>query len=45
MKNILLIRHGQSECNKLKLFTGFKNIELSEQGIEERIKLGKTSKI
>ena len=34
MKNILLIRHGQSEWNKLNLFTGFKNVELSEQGIE-----------
>ena len=34
MKNILLIRHGQSEWNKLNLFTGFKNIELSEQGID-----------
>ena len=40
MKNILLIRHGQSEWNKLNLFTGFKNIELSEQGIEEANKAG-----
>ena len=29
MKNILLIRHGQSEWNKLNLFTGFKNVDLS----------------
>ena len=38
MKNILLIRHGQSEWNKLNLFTGFKNVDLSEQGVEEAIK-------
>ena len=35
MKNILLIRHGQSEWNKLNLFTGFKNVELTEQGANE----------
>ena len=44
MKNILLIRHGQSEWNKLNLFTGFKNIELSEKGIEEANKAGQNFK-
>ena len=44
MKNILLIRHGQSEWNKLNHFTGFKNIELSEQGIEEANKAGQNFK-
>ena len=44
MKNILLIRHGQSEWNKLNLFTGFKNIELSEQGIQEANKAGQNFK-
>jgi len=44
MKNILLIRHGQSEWNKLNLFTGLKNIELSEQGIEEANKAGQNFK-
>ena len=44
MKNILLIRHGQSEWNKLNLFTGFKNIELSDQGIEEANKAGQNFK-
>ena len=44
MKNILLIRHGQSEWNKLNLFTGFKNIELSEQGIFEANKAGQNFK-
>ena len=44
MKNILLIRHGQSEWNKFNLFTGFKNIELSEQGIDEANKAGQNFK-
>ena len=44
MINILLIRHGQSEWNKLNLFTGFKNVELSEQGIEEANKAGQNFK-
>ena len=44
MKNILLIRHGQSEWNKLNLFTGFKNIELSSQGVEEANKAGQNFK-
>ena len=44
MKNILLIRHGQSEWNKLNLFTGFKNIELSDQVIEEANKAGQNFK-
>ena len=44
MKNILLIRHGQSEWNKLNLCTGFKNIELSEQGIDEANKAGQNFK-
>ena len=44
MKNILLIRHGQSEWNKLNLFTGFKNIELSEQGVDEANKAGQNFK-
>ena len=44
MKNILLIRHGQSEWNKLNLFTGFKNIELSDQGIEEADQAGQNFK-
>ena len=44
MKNILLIRHGQSEWNKLNLFTGFKNIDLSEQGIDEANKAGQNFK-
>jgi 2,3-bisphosphoglycerate-dependent phosphoglycerate mutase len=35
MYQIVLIRHGQSVWNKENRFTGWKNVELSEQGIEE----------
>jgi 2,3-bisphosphoglycerate-dependent phosphoglycerate mutase len=44
MKNILLIRHGQSEWNKLNLFTGFKNVELTEQGANEAKKASENFK-
>ena len=44
MKNILLIRHGQSEWNKLNLFTGFKNVELSDQGVKEANRAGQNFK-
>ncbi len=44
MKNILLIRHGQSEWNKLNLFTGFKNVDLTEQGVMEAIKASENFK-
>ena len=44
MKNILLIRHGQSEWNKLNLFTGFKNVELSDRGVEEANRAGQNFK-
>ena len=44
MKNILLIRHGQSEWNKLNLFTGFKNVELTKQGVHEAKKASENFK-
>jgi 2,3-bisphosphoglycerate-dependent phosphoglycerate mutase len=44
MKNILLIRHGESEWNKLNLFTGFKNVELSDQGVQEANRAGQNFK-
>ncbi|MBQ9266247.1 MAG: 2,3-diphosphoglycerate-dependent phosphoglycerate mutase [Bacilli bacterium] len=36
---LVLIRHGESEWNKLNLFTGWTDVELSEKGQEEA-KLG-----
>jgi len=32
---MVLVRHGQSEWNKLNLFTGWKDPGLTEQGVEE----------
>ena len=32
---LILVRHGESEWNKLNLFTGWKNPDLTEKGIEE----------
>ena len=31
----MLVRHGQSEWNLKNLFTGWRDVELSEQGISE----------
>jgi 2,3-bisphosphoglycerate-dependent phosphoglycerate mutase len=32
---LVLVRHGQSEWNLKNLFTGWRDVDLSEQGIEE----------
>lgn len=41
MSNVLaLVRHGESEWNKLNLFTGWKNVDLSEKGIAEAKRAG-----
>ncbi len=37
MKKLILIRHGESEWNKLNLFTGWTNVDLSEKGVQEAI--------
>ena len=41
---LVLIRHGESEWNKLNLFTGWTDVELSEQGIKEAKEAGKVLK-
>ena len=35
MVKLVLIRHGQSEWNLKNLFTGWTDVELSEQGVRE----------
>ena len=35
MMKLVLIRHGESEWNKLNLFTGWTDVDLSEKGHEE----------
>ncbi len=37
---LVLVRHGESEWNKLNLFTGWKDVDLSENGIEEARRAG-----
>ncbi len=41
---LTLIRHGQSEWNNLNLFTGWEDVRLTEQGIEEAKKAGQALK-
>ena len=41
---LVLLRHGQSEWNKLNLFTGWTDVDLSEQGREEAKDAGKLMK-
>ena len=42
--NLVLVRHGQSEWNKKNLFTGWKDPDLTELGVEEAIRAGKLLK-
>jgi 2,3-bisphosphoglycerate-dependent phosphoglycerate mutase len=44
MKRLVLLRHGQSAWNKENRFTGWTDVPLSEQGIEEARKAGKVLK-
>lgn len=44
MKRLVLVRHGQSLWNKLNLFTGWVDVDLSVQGIEEAVATGKKLK-
>ena len=39
--NLILIRHGQSEWNALNQFTGWKDPDLTDKGIEEAHNAGK----
>lgn len=41
MIKLVLIRHGESEWNKLNLFTGWTDVDLSEKGVQEAINGGK----
>ena len=44
MKRIVLIRHGQSAWNLENRFTGWTNVDLTENGVAEAVKAGKTLK-
>lgn len=45
MKNVLvLVRHGESEWNRLNLFTGWRDPDLTEKGIAEAERAGRLLK-
>jgi 2,3-bisphosphoglycerate-dependent phosphoglycerate mutase len=44
MKKLILVRHGQSEWNLKNLFTGWTDVDLTAQGVEEALNAGKTMK-
>lgn len=44
MATLVMMRHGLSEWNKLNQFTGFKDVDLAEEGIEEAKKAGQELK-
>ena len=41
---LVLVRHGESEWNKLNLFTGWRDVDLSEKGISEAQAAGRRLK-
>ena len=44
MTKLVLVRHGESEWNKLNLFTGWMDVDLSDKGREEAIQGGQILK-
>ena len=44
MKTLILIRHGESEWNKLNLFTGWTDVDLTDFGRQEAFDSGKLLK-
>lgn len=44
MKKLILVRHGESAWNKLNLFTGWTDVDLTEQGKKEAYEAGKLLK-
>jgi 2,3-bisphosphoglycerate-dependent phosphoglycerate mutase len=44
MYKLVLIRHGESDWNKLNLFTGWTDVDLTEKGVEEAKNGGKLLK-
>ncbi len=44
MMKLVLLRHGESEWNKLNLFTGWMDVDLSDKGREEAKLAGQTLK-
>ena len=41
---LVLVRHGQSEWNEKNLFTGWRDPDLTEKGVEEAVQAGNALK-
>ena len=41
---LVLVRHGQSEWNLQNLFTGWRDVDLTEQGVKEAQEAGRKLK-
>jgi 2,3-bisphosphoglycerate-dependent phosphoglycerate mutase len=41
---LVLVRHGESEWNKLNLFTGWRDVDLTDKGVEEAQRAGRLLK-
>ena len=41
---LVLVRHGQSEWNLKNLFTGWRDVDLTEQGVNEAREAGRKLK-
>ncbi len=41
---LVLVRHGESEWNKLNLFTGWRDVDLTDKGVEEARRAGRLLK-
>lgn len=44
MKQLILVRHGESQWNKLNLFTGWTDVDLTEFGCQEAYEAGRLLK-
>ena len=44
ISTLVLVRHGQSQWNKENLFTGWKDPDLTDKGVDEAINAGKKIK-
>ena len=44
MNKLILLRHGQSQWNLENRFTGWKDVPLTEKGVQEAIDAGKLMK-
>ncbi len=44
MHKLVLLRHGESVWNKENLFTGWTDVDLSEQGLKEAKRAGQQLK-